>query len=105
MADALAAETLPDPTSRPGRAVQPHAIAWTSPASGRGSLGSLTPREQEVAVRIAQGQSNQGIGTALGISERTVERHVAKIFAKLAVHSRARIAAWAVECRLMREAP
>jgi DNA-binding NarL/FixJ family response regulator len=56
-------------------------------------------------VRIAQGQSNHRIGTALGISERTVERHVAKIFAKLAVHSRARIAAWAVECRLMREAP
>jgi DNA-binding NarL/FixJ family response regulator len=34
---------------------------------------------------IAQGRSNQAIGGRLGIAERTVEKHVAAVFAKLGV--------------------
>jgi DNA-binding NarL/FixJ family response regulator len=46
-------------------------------------LERLTPREREVLGRMAEGQSNQAIAEALGLSERVVERHVSSIFAKL----------------------
>jgi DNA-binding NarL/FixJ family response regulator len=60
-------------------------------------LGELTPREREVVVLIAQGKSNRAIAEALGISEKTAERHVANILSKLGFHSRTQIATWAVE--------
>jgi DNA-binding NarL/FixJ family response regulator len=59
-------------------------------------LGGLTPREREVVVLIAQGQSNRAIAEALVISEKTAERHVANILSKLGFHSRTQIATWAV---------
>jgi predicted ATPase/DNA-binding CsgD family transcriptional regulator/DNA-binding XRE family transcriptional regulator len=60
-------------------------------------IGSLTEREREVTALIAQGATNRAIAEALIISERTVERHVANIFAKLDFGSRTQIAALAVE--------
>jgi DNA-binding CsgD family transcriptional regulator/transcriptional regulator with XRE-family HTH domain len=60
-------------------------------------IGSLTEREREVAALIAQGATNRAIAEALVISERTVERHVANMFAKLDFGSRTQIAALAVE--------
>ena len=60
-------------------------------------IGSLTERECEVATLIAQGATNRVIAATLVISERTVERHVANIFAKLDFGSRTQIAAFAVE--------
>ncbi|HEU5103873.1 MAG TPA: LuxR C-terminal-related transcriptional regulator [Roseiflexaceae bacterium] len=59
-------------------------------------IGSLTEREREVAALIAQGAKNRAIAEALVISERTVERHVANMFAKLDLGSRTQIAALAV---------
>lgn len=55
----------------------------------------LTEREREVVVLVASGSSNRAIAGALTISERTVENHVASIFAKLGVCSRAEVAALA----------
>lgn len=60
-------------------------------------FGGLTAREREVAALIAQGQSNRAIAAALVITERTAERHVANIMAKLGFTSRVQIAAWAVQ--------
>ena len=60
-------------------------------------LAGLTAREREVVVLIAQGKSNRAIAEALGVSEKTAERHVANILSKLDVHSRTQIATWAVE--------
>jgi DNA-binding CsgD family transcriptional regulator len=57
--------------------------------------GRLTPREREVAAHIAAGRANREIAESLFISERTVEAHVTNILRKLAVPSRAGIAAWA----------
>lgn len=46
-------------------------------------LDALTGREREVLVLMAEGRSNQGISEGLVLSPRTVERHIAHIFAKL----------------------
>lgn len=57
--------------------------------------GGLTERETEVLGHIAAGASNREVAATLGISEKTVGRHVANIFLKLAVSSRTAAAAWA----------
>ena len=41
------------------------------------------PRELEVLALMAEGWSNQAIGTRLFLSERTIETHIGGIFAKL----------------------
>jgi DNA-binding NarL/FixJ family response regulator len=46
-------------------------------------LADLSAREREVLALVAEGLSNQGIATRLGIAERTVEAHMAQIFGKL----------------------
>jgi DNA-binding CsgD family transcriptional regulator len=56
----------------------------------------LTFREREVAELVAEGRSNAAIAERLVISERTVEHHVAAIFDKLGVASRAEVAAYVV---------
>src|SRR5262249_29187103 len=66
------------------------------------TFGGLTEREREVAALVAQGKSNREIAEHLVLSERTVDKHVGSILSKLEFHSRAQIAAWAVEKRLMR---
>ena len=66
-------------------------------------LARLSAREREIATLIAQGATNRAIAETLVISERTVERHVANIFAKLDVGSRTRIAALAVEAGLLQQ--
>ena len=46
-------------------------------------LAGLTPREHEVLELMAEGRSNAGIARQLWVSERTVEKHVHSILAKL----------------------
>ncbi|OKH99058.1 hypothetical protein A6A06_26055 [Streptomyces sp. CB02923] len=54
--------------------------------------GRLSRREAEVAELVRQGFSNQRIAERLFLSPRTVETHVAHVFAKLGVSSRAAVA-------------
>ena len=49
---------------------------------------SLTPREDDILRLLVAGQTDPAIAAALFISVRTVEHHVARIFAKLGVHNR-----------------
>ncbi|HEX7973342.1 MAG TPA: response regulator transcription factor [Anaerolineales bacterium] len=48
----------------------------------------FSPREQEVLACLARGLSDRGIAQQLFISVRTVQTHLAHIYAKLGVHSR-----------------
>jgi len=60
------------------------------PVNRRGRAKTeLTNREREIAGLLAQGKSNLAIAQELFIGERTVETHVASIFAKLGVNTRA----------------
>ena len=46
-------------------------------------LAELTPRELEVLASVAEGLTNHAIAERLVITDRTVEKHMAQIFAKL----------------------
>jgi DNA-binding NarL/FixJ family response regulator len=48
----------------------------------------LTPRELEVLRLAARGLTNQAIGAELNISDRTVQGHLANVYAKLGVSTR-----------------
>ena len=50
---------------------------------------------------VAAGETNKAIAASLVLSERTVDRHVSNIFAKLRVASRAAATAYAYEHRLV----
>ena len=67
-------------------AVAPRLIArLTQPPS---SGDTLTERELDVLRRAARGLTNKQIGADLAISDRTVQNHLANIYAKLGVASR-----------------
>jgi DNA-binding NarL/FixJ family response regulator len=57
----------------------------------------LSAREVEVLRLLAAGKTNRAIADDLGISERTVDRHVSNIFTKLDVSSRSAATAYAYE--------
>jgi DNA-binding response OmpR family regulator/DNA-binding CsgD family transcriptional regulator len=57
----------------------------------------LTQREGQVLIWIARGKSNRDIGEILGISPRTVNKHLEQIFVKLGVENRASAAAQATK--------
>jgi len=73
--------------------------------SGRGQAGAggLSARELEVLGLVAEGLTNKQIAEALVLSPNTVIRHVANIFAKLGVNSRAAAVARAAERGLVAE--
>ncbi|HEX3279378.1 MAG TPA: HD domain-containing phosphohydrolase [Thermoleophilaceae bacterium] len=64
----------------------------------------LTPRELEVLLAVARGQSDQAIGDVLGISVKTVGHHVQHIYGKAGVRSRAAATVWAFEHDLLQAA-
>jgi len=64
--------------------------AFKKPASPeRGDVPDLSPREREVLELLAKGYQSKEIATQLGIAYWTVESHVAHIYQKLHVRSRA----------------
>ena len=58
------------------------------PLGAGATVEALTGREIEVLRLAAEGQTNKAIGQALGISDRTVQGHLANIYGKLNVGSR-----------------
>lgn len=74
------------------------ATPWS--VRGRNLLGTarrwgpveLTPREQEVALLVAEGYANAQVAEALGVSIRTVTSHLDHAYTKLGIGSRAALA-------------
>ncbi|PVZ14369.1 ATP-binding protein [Actinomycetospora cinnamomea] len=59
--------------------------------------GSLTARERETVALVVTGLANREVAARLVISERTVESHVRHALAKLGLHNRTQLAAWAAD--------
>lgn len=75
-----------------------------SQVSGRSKFSpieELTDRELEVLGLVAQGYTNKAIGVQLGISDRTVQGHLAKVFGKLQASSRTEAVMRAVSSGLL----
>ena len=59
---------------------------------------SVTGREADVLVWIANGKTNREIGQILDMSPRTVNKHLEQIFRKLCVENRTSAAAVTLKC-------
>jgi DNA-binding NarL/FixJ family response regulator len=59
--------------------------------------GTLSKREHEIAVLVAQGLTNKQIAASTHISVRTVETHVQHILGKLDLATRTQIATWVAQ--------
>lgn len=77
---ALAQGEIPPQVSSPARSIQP--------------LVTLTSREREVAMLVADGLTNPAIAARLGLGERTVHTHVGNLLRKLGFTRRTQVAAW-----------
>lgn len=70
--------------ARGGSALDPEVVAeMLDRRRASGPLAKLSPRELEVLAAMAEGRSNLTIATGLGISEHALQRHIARLLAKL----------------------
>lgn len=65
-------------------------------------IDSLTSRELEVLIQVANGMFNKEIATNLNISERTVKNHVSNIFKKIDVSDRTQAAVFAIKNNIIK---
>jgi len=72
-----------------------------NPAPTEGGMLKLSEREMEVLAAVARGERSKEIALKLGISERTVKAHLASIYNKLGVDSRAAAIAIAAQRGLL----
>jgi two-component system response regulator NreC len=80
-------------------------VAAEADARARAEADPLSDREREVLRLLALGHTNQEIAGALYISVRTVETHRAHIMQKLRLSTRAELVRYAIEQKLLEEAP
>jgi DNA-binding NarL/FixJ family response regulator len=71
-------------------------LVRTERGAGTDRTPTLTPRESEVLLLVADGATNREIATALDVTDNTVSFHVKNILAKLHLKNRAQAAAYAV---------
>ncbi|WP_336852365.1 helix-turn-helix transcriptional regulator [Sinomonas albida] len=71
------------------------------PGHAPSSAGPLTAREVEVIRLVAKGLTNRAVANRLVLSEKTVARHLANIYAKLGIASRAAATAYAYDHGLL----
>lgn len=79
------------------------AVRTMPPGIPESAASELTEREREVLQAAARGERNKEIAYKLGISERTVKAHLASIYQKYGVDSRAAAVAVAAQKGLLGE--
>ncbi len=89
---ACGAVRLRDEAARELRRLGRRAGARRRRAPGGEGLAALSGREREIADLVAEGNTNREIAAHLFLSEKTVESHMTRLFAKLGVSSRAEVA-------------
>ena len=60
-------------------------------------LSDLTPRELEILQLVLAGRTNKTIAAEICVTEKTVEFHLANIYAKLGVRTRMLAGLWAMQ--------
>jgi two-component system nitrate/nitrite response regulator NarL len=83
----LAIETIMDGQSYFSSEVARVALNQFVRGAATSQLGTLTNREREVLIQIAEGFSNKEIASRLSVGVRTVETHRERIMRKLSIHS------------------
>ena len=69
----------------------------------RSRYDSLTPREQEVLLLVTQGKANKVMAGDLGVSQRTVEIHRARVMEKMGANSLAQLVRMTIDLEINRE--
>jgi FixJ family two-component response regulator len=77
--------------------------ALTEKETLRGRYDSLTPREQEVLLLVTQGKANKVMAGDLGVSQRTVEIHRARVMEKMGANSLAQLVRMTIDLEINRE--
>jgi DNA-binding NarL/FixJ family response regulator len=80
----------------PSRAAVPRVLQ----ADRERALGTqvLTPRQRQIADLVSCGYTNNGAARTLGVSTKTIEKHLGDIYRRLAINSRAALAAhWSAQ--------
>jgi DNA-binding CsgD family transcriptional regulator len=81
-----------DEAARELRRLGHHVTARRRRATGGAGLALLSGREREIAELVALGRTNREIAGELYLSEKTIESHLTKVFAKLGVTGRVALA-------------
>jgi predicted ATPase/class 3 adenylate cyclase/DNA-binding CsgD family transcriptional regulator len=100
--DALGAEAFDDAWADGTRLSLDAAVAYVRRGRGQRKRpthgwNSLTPTELQVVELVTEGLTNPQIGERMFISKRTVQTHLARVFAKLGVSTRSELAATAAQ--------
>jgi DNA-binding NarL/FixJ family response regulator len=77
-------------------------FAARPPPAGRRKLPELSPRETEVLIHLARGESNREMAGQLFLGEATVKTHVGSILTKLGCRDRVQAVVMAYEAGLVR---
>jgi len=96
-------QIIDDALSLPARIASPasnrRGMTFTKSSAGHGIRPGhhqlmLTAREREVALLVSRGLTNREVADQLVVTQRTVETHLERIFAKLDIHSRTQLTYW-----------
>jgi DNA-binding NarL/FixJ family response regulator len=89
------------------RLLDAHAHDVLSPAPGTADprIGTLSEREQEVLLAIAEGWTNTEIAERLSLTESTVKKHVGRVMAKIGARDRVQAVITAYDSGLVRPRP
>ena len=59
-------------------------------------IATLSRRELDVLIQVAQGLSNKAVGQRLHIATKTVDHHITSIMSKLDIHHRGELVRFAI---------